>query len=320
MLYSKMKEKHRLFFIIISTAIVMTSVIFLGEKDAAADWIYYDEGTADNASSDFQYQGVRFSLPDDVVAAPLLTLTFYYKNNSAGACPVTIHITGADHVTDLVPPVDCTAVDGWNELDISDLGLAAPHNFYIILEKHDCEYPSGYLLMDTGPSSERSFKGKFLQSSNTRLSYNLLIRAEVGPPLSIPLFKQWNMEVTEKLKVRIKHHSETVPNSYSERWTLYADGQFDTENYVYGMWKHKGKKYIVFLDPEDIRNEIWDIMDNISFDEVTDVIVTKSSFTWIEKKDRSIKGKYRAYASINFQNSSFATITINRTFKGTSDQ
>jgi hypothetical protein len=316
-----MKERYRiLFVVIISLAIVITSATFFGEQEAAADWLYYDDGSPDNASSDFQYQGVRFSLPDDVLAAPLLTLSFYYKNNSAGSCPVTVHITGADHMTDLVAPVDWTARDGWNELDISDIKLAAPHNFYVILERHECEYPSGYLFLDTGPDTERSFKGRFLQSLNTRLSHDLLIRAEVGPPLSIPLLKQWDVQVIEKAKVKIKRHSEAVRNYYSERWTLYADGSFETDNYVYGMWKQKGKKYIVFLDPEDIRNKIWDMIEDISFDDIADVIVTRITFAWTEKKDGSIEGKYRAYAGINFQNSSLATITINRTFRGTTDR
>lgn len=317
MLYGKMKEKHLILSVIISISVVMTVILFIREREAAADWIFYDDGSPAYAGSDFQYQGVRFSLPEDVLEAPLLAISFYYNSNNAGSCPVTIHITDANHVTNLVAPIDYTAVDGWNTFDISDLNLAAPHNFYVILERHECGYPS----MDDEPGAERSFKGRFLQSLNTRLSYNLLIRAEVGPPLSIPLLKQWDMSVKEKIKVSLKHHhSETTKNEYSERWTLYPDGSFETENYVYGMSKQKGKKYTVFLDPEDIRDEIWGMMEDISFDDIADVIVTKITFTWTERKDGSIKGKYRAYASINFQNIGLATLIVNRTFTGTPTQ
>jgi hypothetical protein len=315
MLSGKMKERQWMLFVVILISVVMTVLLFVWEREAAADWIYYDDGVPAHAGSDFQYQGVRFSLPEDVLEAPLLTISFYYNCNGAGSCPVTLHITGSDHMAHLVEPIDYTAIDGWNTLDISDLNLTAPHNFYIILESHECGYP----LMDDEPSAERSFKGRFLQSLNTRLSYNLLVWTEVGPPLSIPLLKQWKVYVKEKVKVKIKPHSETIKNEYSERWALYPDGSFETEDYIYGMSKQKGKKYAVFLDPEDIRNEIWGMMEDISFDEIADVIVTKITFTWTERKDGSIKGKYTAYAGINFQNSGLATVIVNRTFKGTPD-
>lgn len=308
-----MKKRNRMLLILAAVVIAATTLVPAWETEAAPGWIYYDSGIPAHAGSSFKYQGVRFSLSEDVLKAPLLTIYFYYSS-SIGQCPVTIHITSFDHRTELVTPIEYTAINGWNEIDVSDFNIFVPHNFYIILESHGCGYP----LSDDEASADRSFKGRFLGSLNTRMSYNLLIRAEAGLPVSAPTLNQWVANVTEKVKIRIQNHPVISESNYSEKWTLYTDGSFGTENNLYyGTWKQKGKNFRIFLDPEDIRKDIISMLENMFYNDIADVLVVKINFTWLEKRDGTIKGEYKAYASVYFQDNGIGSIIIQRSFTGT---
>jgi len=300
--------------LIVAAAVMLLAVLIpAAEIQAAPDWLYYDNGTAADPSSSFKFQGVRFSLPDDVVKTQLLTVSFYY---SGEGCPVTVHVTSFDHNTDLITPVECSVVDGWNDVDLSASNLFVPHNFYVVLENQDqyCGSPE----VDDDESSGRSFKGRFLQSLNTRLSRNLLIRSEVGPPASIPVANEWNVNITEKVKIKIKGQKpETDMSNPAEKWTLFDDGSFQKDDGIYGTWRQKGLKFAVSLDPEDIG----DVIKGIFPEDVTEVLVTKISFTGSEKKDGTIKGKYKVYAGVHFHdengNVKVGTIIIEQNFTGT---
>ena len=64
----EMKEKRGLLSLIFLIVAVMTAMLFICKGEAEGDWIYYDDGTPVHTGSDFRYQGVRFSLPEDVLA------------------------------------------------------------------------------------------------------------------------------------------------------------------------------------------------------------------------------------------------------------
>lgn len=270
---------------------LLAMLMYVPAKEASAEWLFYDEDSAGNPSSSFEFQGVRFSLPDETVKAPLQKISFYYS--CSGSCPVTIHITGFDHKTVLMPPIDYTAGDGWNEIDVSGFALLVPHTFYVILEKQGTGSP----VLDEGMNAGRSFKGHFLASMNIPLSRNLIVRAEIGPSVMIPVLKQFDVDITETTKVNIQgNRPEKFERIFSDKWTLFSDGTFMTENYLYGTWKQKGKKLIFFYDPEDIVNLLKDDMPY----ETMNVTVAKISFSGAEKKDRTMKGSYKIYAGAYF--------------------
>ena len=304
-----MKNKVITFIITIASVVVITA--FAGGTETTSEWLSYDDDTPTNSSSSFKFQGVRFSLPDDVVKTQLLTVSFYYSGPEA--CPVTIHVTGFDHSTELITPMDYSAGNGWNDVDLSVDNLLVPHNFYVILEIYNCGSP----VMDDDESFGRSFKGQFLQSLNSPLPHNLLIRSEIGPSISIPVAREWDMNITEKVKTKIKGQKPEIDISdYTEKWTLFDDGSFQTDNELYGEWKQKRSKFAFSLDPEDI-GEL--IADNFPF-YVTSVLITNIKVTGTEKKNGTIKGKYKVYASVHFLDdnwdNSIATVIIEKNFAG----
>jgi hypothetical protein len=287
-----MKKSLSFCFRIVIGIISIILCLSSGKVQASPEWLYYDEGTPENPSSSFPFQGVRFSLPDNVIKAQLLTIRFYFS--CAGECPLTLHITRHDHKSELIPPIQYTAKDSWNDVSVAGLNITVPHNFYIILENHTAGSP----VIDNETSEKRSFKGQFLESVNTHLSHNLLIRAEIGAPLDVPVVKKWSATVDEQVKYKIqKQKTIKIKNpAYAEQWTLYADGSCAFDNNLFGLWQQKGKKYAIDLDPEDI-NDL--IAERLS-DEIEDTIVTKASFTWSEKKNGTMRGQYKFSAGTYF--------------------
>jgi hypothetical protein len=302
-------KKNIVILSIIVTVGIMVMVVPGWAIETVPGWLYYDNGIAANPSSFFKFQGVRFSLPDGVAKTQLLAIRFHYS--CSDFCPVTIHITGHDHKTSLTTPINYLANNSWNELDVSGYNILVPHNFCIILKN----LGSGSPDIDNKNDVGRSFKGRYLSSMNTSLSHNLLIRAELGSPISIPTLKEWDMSVTEKIKVHIQGHgSETNIHDYSEKWILYTDGSFVTESYLYGIWKQKGSKCIVSLAPEDMIDSIEHMFDG----HIANVKVTRISFTWKETKDGTIKGSYKIYAGAFFKDyNDIGTIILQGNFIGT---
>ncbi len=309
--------KNKVVTLIITIASVIVATTFAGGTETTSEWLSYDDDFAASPSSSFKFQGVRFSLPYDVVRAQLLSVSFYYS--APESCPVTVHVTSFDHRIELITPIDYSAGNAWNNLDLSGYNLLVPHNFYVILEIYNCGSP----VIDDDESSGRSFKGRSLRSLNTHQSRNLLIRSEIGPSISIPVTKEWDVNITEKVKIKIKGQKTEIDMSdYTEKWTLFDDGSFRTDNELYGIWKQKGSKFAFLLDPEDIGELIADDF----LEDVTSVIVPKIIFIGKEKKDGTIKGKYKAYAGVHFQDynwddynwvNNFATVIIQKNFTGT---
>lgn len=306
-----MRMKRAILTLSVVVATVMLLIAVAAEEVSAdTEWLFYDDGTAADASSAFKFQGVRFSLPADVVKTQILTVSFYYSRDG---CPVTIHVTSFDHKTELITPIAYNAGNMWNEVDLSGSDLLVPHNFYVVLENQDklCGSPE----VDDGESSGRSFKGRFLQSLNTLLSRNLLLRSEIGPPVSIPVTNEWDVKIAETVKIKIKGQKpETDVSNYIEKWTLFDDGSCQTSGGLYGTWKQKGSRFAVSLDPEDIAPVIEDIFPG----DVTSVLVTKISFAGTEKKDGTIKGTCKIYAGVQYQddngNDEVASVIIEEKF------
>jgi hypothetical protein len=303
-----MKKNILILAILVTIAIVLVAAP-VEAIETVSGWLYYDKGIAANTSAASQFQGVRFSLPDGVVESQLLTIRFYYY--CSGTCPVTIHITGHDHTTALTTPINYVANNSWNEIDVSKSNILVPHNFYIILENPG----SGIPAIDNENDVGRSFKGHYLSSMYTSLSHNLLIRVELGAPVSIPRLKEWNISVTGQMKISIQGNgSETNIHEYYEKWILYTDGSFAQENYLYGIWKQKGSKFIVSLDQEDMIDRIRNMAD----EHLANITVTKINFTWKENKNGTIRGSYKIYAGALFEDyNNLGMIILQGNFTGT---
>ena len=279
---------------------------------ASSEWIIYDDGEAVHAGSGMVYQGVRFSLADDVVRAPLLQVAFFYSTNDS-FCPVRIHITDHSRSASLLEPIVHDAIQGWNYVDLSLFNISVPHNFYVILENSSCGFP----MLDDGEAGERSFKGNHLRSMTTRLSHDLLIRTEIGEPSSIPVREEWNVSIGEKITVK---HSGTptlkIVNDSAGKWKLYSEGSFKEDNMLYGLFMQKGKNIRVDMDPEDVRNYIIEIISSNLTEQIANAVVTKVSFTG-KSVVGIFKGNFKIYARIVFADNKIpGKITIERKFTG----
>jgi hypothetical protein len=287
---------------------------FITSSEAhASEWLYYDEGDAVHAGSSLPYQGVRFSLSGDSVRSPLLQVAFYYSTDAA-FCPVKIHITDHSHSTRLTNRIYYDAVNGWNYLDVSMLDISVPHNFYIILENSKC----GSLMLDNQDLNARSFKGNYLKSMTTRLSHDLLIRAEIGEPREIAVLKEWDVFISEKITVKQSGAAaQKILKDFTETWTLFAENSFTSDNNIHGLWKQKRQAFQIALDPEEVREHLIESLADDLTDEIADVIVTRISFTGKMALDETIKGTFRVFAKVSFFDSdASAKVTIERKFTG----
>jgi len=279
--------------------------------NASAEWLFYDDGAPEHESSDLPFQGVRFSLPDTMVRAPLLSIEFYYATIYE-FCPVTLSITDHDHSIPLGDPIGYSAVDGWNFLDVSQMGMTVPHNFYIVIENTGCGSP----VLDSSLSMDRSFKGRHLASLTTRFSRNLVLRAEVGIPIDIPVYEEWRMAVNEKMILKGEEiGKQKIMSDHEELMILYEDGSLAMDNGLFGYWMQKGKKFRFSLDPEDLREFIADLLMNEFDSETSGVIVTKTDFTGKVKKNGLMQGTWKIFANVTLYDSDTGTkVTIKKKY------
>ena len=117
------------------------------------------------------------------------------------------------------------------------------------------------------------------------------------------------------MKISIQGNgSETNIHEYSEKWILYTDGSFAQENYLYGIWKQKGRTFIVSLDQEDMIDRI----KNMADEHLANIEVTKINFIWKENKEGIIRGSYKIYASALFEDyNNLGMIIVQGNFTGT---
>jgi len=140
------------------------------------------------------------------------------------------------------------------------------------------------------------------------------------PLVSTPVFKQWNMQITEKSKISLKGYPLRINTDYySEKWTLYENGLFGTDNNLYGTWQQKGGKVIMFFDPEGTGKNVSQVLISKSHENAEEIIVSKLRLTIKEKKDGTFSGKYKETAKFR-ENGIKGKITIDRNFIGASDE
>ena len=281
---------------------------------ASSEWIIYDEGEAVHPGSGMPYQGVRFSLPAEAVRAPLLQVAFFYSTN-ASFCPVRIHLMDHSRSVRLLEPITHNATQGWNYVDLSLHNISVPHNFYVILENSSCGYP----MLDDQIAGGRSFKGNYLQSMTTRQKHDLLIRVEIGDQFEIPVAEEWDVSIFEKMTVKQPGVlTEKIVTDSTGKWKLYSEGSFTEDNGIYGILRQKGKKVQILLDAEDVRIHIIESLSGYLKSEITDMIVTKISFTGKESNGY-LKGSVKIFARIVLADrSASGKIAIERKFTGIS--
>lgn len=280
----------------------------------ASQWLFFDDGEAVHPGSSLRYQGVRFSLPDEGIRAPLLQIALFYATGNA-FCPVKIHITDHTRSVRLTDRISLDAVNGWNYLDLSLLGLSVPHNFYVILENKKC----GFLMMDNQEVSSRSFKGNYLKSMTTRLTHDLLMRAKIGDIWDVPMRYEWNISWSERVILK----QSGSPTQTRERelrdkvWKLYADNSFVSDGKLYGIWKQKKQKFQVSLDFEEVRAHLMESLPSDFGREVADVIVTKIVFTGKIADDGMIAGILKIFAKVSFfDTAQLAKVKVEKHFIG----
>ncbi len=305
---------HRLIRALPCAVVLSFIIIFLpGEGAASPQWLLYDDGEALHPGSSLRYQGVRFSLPDEGIRTPLLQVAFFYATGNA-FCPVKIHITDHTHSVHLADRISHNAVNGWNYLDLSFMGISVPHNYYIIVENKKC----GFLMLDDHDVSDRSFKGNYLKSMTTRLSHDLLIRSEIGDIWDIPVRFAWNVSGSEHIILtQSGSPPQKIMREIGENWTLYTENSFVSHEKLYGTWKQKKQKFQVSLDFEEVRAHLMESLPADFGREVADVIVTKILFSGKIADDGTIKGSLKIFAKISFFDSTnLAKVRVEKQFIG----
>jgi hypothetical protein len=155
--------------------VIASTVSFLPVQEARASIeLAYDDGIH-GGNNLLAFVGVKFSLPSGVSKAQLITVRFGWSNGD----PVIVHITAADHVTELTTPVPTTGGSGlFTDLDVSSLGIIASGDFYVILE-----HPAGTggnIKTDTQANVGRSFNGLSMAGLTNLYQFeNFMIRAVI---------------------------------------------------------------------------------------------------------------------------------------------
>jgi len=287
-------------------------LILAGKPCVNAEWIAYDDGDAVHAGSGLKYQGVRFSLPDDAVRASLRQISFFYWTNGA-SCPVGVYLTDHSRSGRLAERLLVTVQQGWNVFDVSDLDVSVPHHFYVALENLKCGFP----MLDNDERSERSFKGNHLKSMTTRLSHDLVLRVEIGDRQEIPIAREWDVYVSERVGVKRGGLTKQI-FSYTtqERWVLYSDDSFVIPEGIFGLWKQRGNRFRVSLDPEQVREHLFGLSAQYFAEgELADVRVTKITFDGTISPEGVIGGRLIISAGLRFVDvPHFGQITIRRQF------
>ena len=120
----------------------------------------------------------------------------------------------------------------------------------------------------------------------------------------------WDVFVTEKLKLKIKGlKTEIDIKNLPEQWIFYGNGSFEKTDDISGIWTQRGRKYEVFLNEEDVIENLQDLLANKGFSN-TVINITKQRFIAKEKKNNTVKAKYLILADITFENGNTGKIQI----------
>jgi hypothetical protein len=164
--------------------VIASTVSFLPVQEARASIeLAYDNATVGGWVGNI-FSGVRFSLPGGISEAKLLTIRFVVAVPNA---PYKIHITGVDHVTELVPVIDVTSSPAsaypaviFTNIDVAALDIVVTGDFFVIVEQ--INIPGYTPYFDLTPSVGRSYWGNTLAGlALDPGNYNLVIRVVIDP-------------------------------------------------------------------------------------------------------------------------------------------
>jgi len=164
--------------------VIASTVSFLPVQEARASIeLAYDNATEGGWAGKI-FSGVRFSLPAGIFEAKLLTIRFVVAVPNE---PYKIHITGVDHVTELVPVIDVTSSPAsaypgviFTNIDVAALDIVVTGDFFVIVEQ--INIPGYTPYFDLTPSVGRSYWGDTLAGlALDPLNHNLVIRVVIGP-------------------------------------------------------------------------------------------------------------------------------------------
>lgn len=211
------KIRLRCLLLLMMAMLIIITPVVLPSNAQGTQTLYYDNGEIFGRTSGF-ISGVKFSLPAGVSSANITTVRYMWY---AIGGTLIIHITGADHVTELTDPISTTAaINGtagpgvWNEVDVSNRNIVVSGDFYVAVEKTGT-LDTG-LILDNATDGVRSFYGPSMASLTTPSEHNFMIRVVIQPLTpTIPEFPQTVMllvPVAMCLAVALKlgtyrHHS-----------------------------------------------------------------------------------------------------------------
>ena len=110
----------------------------------------------------------------------------------------------------------------------------------------------------------------------------------------------WNMDIVEKIKAKAKGVGTYKDIDYfSDNWYFSADRNFYIHGIHVGTWEIIGKKFYVYIN-EATMNAIFEenLVDNADFPSDTKVTIYVSQASGKQKKDGTIKAKYKFQATI----------------------
>lgn len=130
----------------------------------------------------------------------------------------------------------------------------------------------------------------------------------------------WDVFVSEKLKLKIKGlKTEIDIKNLPEQWIFYGNGSFEKTDDISGVWIQRGRKYEVFLNEEDVIENLKDLLANKGFSN-TIINITKQRFIVKEKNNNKLQGKYLILADITFESGNIGRIKIKGKCTGSLDE
>jgi hypothetical protein len=122
-------------------------------------------------------------------------------------------------------------------------------------------------------------------------------------PVFADVTGDWNVNVTEQFKVKVKKQKDlnnTTQDSFSSVYSFSSDGTFKADGQSFGTWTQKKTKVDVFLDASTVINMLDDMLDDNIYGQ-TNITIQKTKFKTKESKDKTtIKGKYQVKANVDF--------------------
>jgi hypothetical protein len=165
-----------LLIVIVSTV----SLLPMQEVEAAPVELAYDDGTYDGHAAQppaGTLAAVRFSLPDGVSSAKLLTARYFIAYSPS---MFTVYIYDSDFTTKLCPSFDVTpGGTGWFDVDLTSKNIVVRGDFFIAIEWLSTS--PGIGTDDNSPATGRSYYQNLGEEWTLWPGLDLMIRAVIDP-------------------------------------------------------------------------------------------------------------------------------------------